>query len=238
MSDNATPLILLTRPRAAAERFGALCQAEFGTQAQVVIAPLMEIVPKDAPILLEGIDGLIFTSDAAVRVFAAQSPRRDLPAWCVGDQTAKTARAQGLQAWSAKGAADDLIAQMVAAGVTGRWRHLHGQHVRGDIAMRLTTAGISTTAQAIYDQQPVPPPAAFFDAMTSAQTVLAPLFSPRSATLFAEASKASPTQNLRPIALSQAVLDALPPNWQAQSQLVQAPTAPAMIGAIRALISP
>ena len=243
MSDNAAPfaaapaepLVLLTRPRAASERFADMLRAELG-QVAVAILPLMDIAPLVDSLDLDGVAALIFTSAAGVEVFADLTPDRDLPAWCVGDRTATAARAIGLRATSAGGDAAALIAVMTQAQPTGRLLHLHGAHTRGDVADHLTKAGLRAEARAIYDQISLPPDDAFAAAMAHRGPVIAPLFSPRSAALFAQAL-GSQTPDLTPVALSAAVRDALPEPLAAKAVVAAAPDAPAMISAIAALIS-
>ena len=109
MADNALPIILITRPWAAAVRFADACRKAFGGGVAITLAPLMEIVPVPFALDLCGVQGLIFTSAAGVGCYATATGRRDVPAWCVGDQTAATARSIGLVAHSAHGMAKDLF---------------------------------------------------------------------------------------------------------------------------------
>lgn len=237
MSDNAAPLILLTRPRAASERFAAQLTQAFGAKVTPLVAPLMEIVPRDIAIDLSGVSGLIFTSDAGVTAFADRSVRRDLPAWCVGDRTAQAARDIGLTAHSAHGDAQDLIAMIRQAAPNGRLLHLHGAHTRGEVVETLNKAGLPARGLAIYDQAACPPSTTFRDAIEGALPVIVPLFSPRSAQLFAQASEGSQPGDSRCIALSPAVKAALPDRWKASCHLATTPNADAMVVAIADLIS-
>ncbi len=85
--------ILVTRPieesRATAKALRAL-----GYDSH--IAPMFDIVLcADKAPLKPDTAGLIFTSKTAVRAFCDSHTVRDLPAWCVGDETADTARQLG-----------------------------------------------------------------------------------------------------------------------------------------------
>jgi uroporphyrinogen-III synthase len=236
MSDNPAPLVLLTRPRAASDRFAADLRAAQGP-VPVAIVPLMEIVPVVHQLDLEGVAALIFTSAASVEVFADLTQKRDLPAWCVGDRTAEAARAAGLKATSAGGDAQALVALMAEARPEGRLLHLCGVHTRGDVAGRLFEAGLRAEARPIYDQVAVTPGSELTAVLRHDGPVIAPLFSPRSARLFAEAA-GDGADRATPIALSAAVRDALPDTLAAHARIADSPDAPAMIRAIGALISP
>lgn len=236
MSDNATapaPLIVLTRPQEASERFADALRAELGMVA-VAIVPLMDIAPTGEVADLTGAAGLIFTSAAGVAVFAKQSARRDLPAWCVGARTAEAARAIGLAARSADGDADALVAAILAARPMGRLVHLCGTHSRGAVAQRLTAAGLKAEELAIYDQAARPATAQLQAALDHPGPIIVPLFSPRSAALFAQAAGAAP---VTAVALSEAVRAALPADLAARAVVADHPDGPAMIRAVAAVIS-
>lgn len=238
MSDNARPVILLTRPEAASERFAAACRAAIGDAAEIVIAPLMEIVALPDPVDLGDATALVFTSEAGVVSFADTSDRRDLAAYCVGDRTAEAARLTGLTATSAQGSADDLVSLISSNPPQGRVVHLHGRHTRGDVVGRLLALGVAAEGREVYDQRPVALSPDARALMTSPTTVVAPLFSPRSADLFAKAVGADPHPKKSCIAMSDAVCAALPPNWQAQTCVAAHPDGPSMIAALAEAISP
>lgn len=212
MQVHQRPTILLTRPRAASERFAADLDG-----ADVVIAPLMEIIGTGAEVALNGIDALILTSENAVRFVPAATPL----SYCVGPRTAEAARAMGLQAEILGPDADGLVQTLADRRPDGRLLHLHGVHTRGDIAARLSEAGIKVDAIAVYDQQEVAPNALFTAALDQAGLIV-PLFSPRSAALFARAATRV-RNDTRLIALSPAVANALPPAMQAQTHVVPTP---------------
>ncbi len=217
MQVHQTPTILLTRPQAASEQF-----AKGLSGAVVVISPLMEIVATDAMITADGIEGVILTSQNAVPF----SPRPPRQAYCVGDRTARAARAAGFDVQSVAPNAETLIQSILADPPTGPLLHIHGVHVRGNVAARLTAAGIKARGVAAYDQVARPPDDRFRAALTS-PSLIVPLFSPRSATLFVQAT-AGISKTTRIIALSQAVADALPAKWHDQLHIVPAPNAAEM----------
>jgi len=239
MPDNAAPLILLTRPRAQADRFAADCAARFGDAAAILIAPLIEIVPGAALPDLAGIDGLIFTSENGVRAFAAApGARHGLPAYCVGDRTAATARDAGLVPHSAGGTADDLVALLLSQRPSGQLLHVHGAHVTGDLAGRLRAGGLQAQGLAAYDQLEQPLAARALAALNGPRVVIAPLFSPRSAMLFARAlGGAVPARTALPC-LSPAVCAALPAGYRDSATICDAPTGEAMLSEIARQLGP
>ncbi|WP_341863009.1 uroporphyrinogen-III synthase [Gymnodinialimonas sp. 57CJ19] len=218
MQVHQTPTLLLTRPRAASERFAEGLQG-----ATVVIAPLMEIVATGESVSLDRVQGVILTSEAAV----AFLPPARLPAYCVGPRTATAAQAVGLAAEVCGPDAEGLVNALRNRHLKGHLVHVHGTHTRGDIAGRLTSDGLVVTGIAAYDQRATKPLPTFHKALAQPALVV-PLFSPRSAGLFAEAAVQlrSDTQIL---ALSQAVAEALPSSMQDQTHVIAHPTGAEML---------
>jgi uroporphyrinogen-III synthase len=239
MSDNdshgretgARTTILLTRPRAQSGLFAAQIRAHL-PEARVVIAPLMDIVPTaTVPELAEG-DALIFTSANGV---AAAGQGQGRTAWCVGERTAAVARDAGYAAHVAGRTAEELVEHLRGLRPAGRLVHLHGAHTRGDVAGGLAAAGLQVADFAVYDQVALEPGPDFAAALASAPLVV-PLFSPRSAVLFAEAAARTGTlaldRGLFPLALSPAVREALPARLQGVTAVCDRPDATAMLDGI------
>lgn len=232
--------VLLTRPRAQSEAFATILTQRFA-QLDIVIAPLIEIVPMGDPGDLGDLGevaGVIFSSMNAV---AHAGPGRDLPAYCVGAQTTDAARAAGFAAICEGRTADELVAALTASRPAGPLLHLHGRHQRGDIAGRLAQAGLTVRGRVIYDQAAVPPGTAFQTALAR-RPLIAPLFSPRTATLFAEASgthwgNAVPDR-VHLIALSAAVAEALPPEWRDGTDIAPTPDRGGMLDGIARRVYP
>jgi len=202
-------LVLLTRPAAASARFATAVRGRFGARVRVVISALM--APQFLhPVLPVGpFDALILTSETgaeAARRISAEGGVLPRQAFCVGDRTAEAALAAGFVPVSAGGDALALQALIGRAGVTGRLLHLRGADSRGDVAESLTAAGAEALSAVVYAQQPQPlsPEAALV--LGGAGPVILPLFSPRSAVLFARATR--PAALLWVAALSPAVADA------------------------------
>jgi uroporphyrinogen-III synthase len=230
-TDGPGGTVLLTRPRAQSAGFADQIRARL-PGLRVVIAPLMEIVSTGGVPDLAAGDAVIFTSANGASRAGQGNGRR---AWCVGERTAAAAREAGYDACVAGRTADELVARLRAVRPAGRLVHLHGAHTRGDVVARLAADGLQVDGVAIYDQVAVPPDAAFHAALAAAP-VIAPLFSPRSAMLFAEAAgqatDARPPSGLRPVALSTAVRDSLPAAWHGATTVCDRPDATAMLDGI------
>lgn len=178
--------LLMTRPRAAAERFVARLAPSVRNRLRVIYAPLMRIEFLPGAVSLENTHGVIFTSANGVAAAQAAGLRPTLPAYCVGTATAAAARRARWSVEETCGTADALVAALIARRPPAPLLHLRGTHARGEIAERLTAAGIVTRAQAIYDQRLVGPGAEAQAALAGTDPVIVPLFSPRSARHFAD----------------------------------------------------
>lgn len=193
--------LLLTRPKEQSARFADAVAARL-PGVPVVISPVLEIVPRDGPVSTEGIAAFILTSENGARTLAARADVAGRTAYCVGDRTAQAARAAGMDAVSAGGAAEDLVALIRARRPLGRLLFARGAESRGAVAERLAEAGLPVESVVLYDQRPRPltPEAAAL--LAGAAPVIAPVFSPRSAALLSRAEIRAP---LILVALSEAV---------------------------------
>ncbi|MFN4172527.1 MAG: uroporphyrinogen-III synthase [Pseudorhodobacter sp.] len=225
------PAFLLTRPEAQGLRVARHLRAELGESLRIVTSPLLfpRLLHPDRP------DGdftaVIFTSQTGV---AAASGMPGLPrqAFCVGHRTAEMARAAGFSAQSAGGAAEELIALVRQTGVTGRLLHLRGEISRGDVAQSLTAAGHPTLDLVVYAQVEQPLSSEARALLTGADPVIAPLFSPRTARIFAR--QWQETGGHAPLflpVLSDAVASALPATLPARIFVATQPCADALMKA-------
>ncbi|MDO5621207.1 MAG: uroporphyrinogen-III synthase [Paracoccus sp. (in: a-proteobacteria)] len=167
--------ILLTRPQAASERFAARLKG-----LAVVISPILRIVPVDHDgAALAAARGLVFTSEHAV---AAAGPGRGRVAYCVGPRSGAVARAAGFQVIEGPGDAIRLEPILQAALEQGiELIHPHGRHIARDLPV---------SGMVVYDQMPVPLNDRACALLNDpAARVILPLFSPRSATLLAQAAQ-------------------------------------------------
>ncbi len=176
----------MTRPRAASERFCAQLPGEVRDQLNVIVSPLIEIVPQADALELDGLHGLIFTSTNAVSIAAGLTPQRNLPCYCIGDATTAAAQGAGWQAEKAGANASELVATLSRTQPASPLLHLRGTHSRGDIAARLTGSGCKVREQIVYDQRLVRFSDTAISALAGAGPVIAPVFSPRTARHFAK----------------------------------------------------
>ena len=182
MARQSQPIILLTRPLAQSQRFAD----QIGG---ALISPLMrpEFLSPELP--LGDFAAIVLTSEtgagAAGRISAAGAALPKL-AFCVGNRTAEMARAAGFTASSAAGAADDLLAHIIAGRPAGRLLLLQGQHSVGDLEQRLVSARIETVSRIVYRQIAQKLTEEAIAVLQDVRPVILPIFSPRSAKLLAD----------------------------------------------------
>ncbi len=196
---------------------------------------MQEIVLLETPAIAENA-GLIFTSENGVRAYQAAGGKSGLTAYCVGDRTARVAAEAGLNARSAGGAAGDLVALIKGSQPEGPLLHLHGTHVRGDIAEQLNSAGFSVSGHVAYDQRSLSLSDEALAALTGPRRMIVPLFSPRSAALFAADLPTDGNPDL--ICISDATRAALPASLRLTAIVADAPTGAAMLKALARQLSP
>ena len=211
MPHQRAPVLLLTRPEADARRFESRVRALAPGPWRTVIAPLLEIVPLAGPEVPGATP--IFTSAHAVP-FAGPGGGRS--AWCVGPRTAAAARMAGWVPRTGDGDADGLQSAILAAPPEPVI-HLRGLHSRGALADRLRGAGRPAEERVVYDQRARPLATEARAALGAGSSsgrdagqvgVVAPVFSPRSALLLAEAV-GNPRAPFRVIAVSAAAAEPL-----------------------------
>lgn len=175
------PVLILTRPESASHIFWEGLQPGLRSRLTLLISPLMKIVPTGAAVDLAGIEGVIFTSSNGV---ACAPPARQIPAFCIGTKTTDAARTAGWPARMMGQNADQLVANLLVEHAATPLLHLGGNHLRGDIAARLTQAGLPTRTARVYDQILQPMSTEAQAAICDDQRTIVPLFSPRTAEHF------------------------------------------------------
>lgn len=213
MRAKARPILLMTRPAAQSARFAHDVAARAPGLA-LVVSPVIEIVPRHLGHRPDAYAGLVFTSESGVAAFASAWAGRTHPVWCVGTRTADAARAAGFacvaSAADGGGDAEALLRLLLDAQPRTPLLHVRGAFARGDLAPRLTAAGLLCEGCILYDQEARPLTPQARTALRGSVPVVLPLFSPRSATLCAD-GVAGATAPLRPAAISPAAARA----WQA-----------------------
>ena len=232
--------LLLTRPEPQATRFARRLVTTYGDSLRVVISPLMRPRYLQPALPNRPYTALILTSEtgaeAARRISAAGQGLPQL-AYCVGDRTASVAAACGFQPVSAQGDADALVALIAGQGGTGPLLFLHGAETRGTVAERLNSAGIETDSAVVYDQIACPLTDEARASLTLPDPVLLPLFSPRTARLFADqAQDIAPRAPLWVAALSPAVAAETASLAPERLEIARTPEAESMLLALAVLI--
>lgn len=239
MAAQSRPTLLITRPAASGARFAEGVRAQRGDRISIILSPLMQtrFLAPQLPPSLEGGDvrGVLFTSESGVRGLARLWPRRDLPAWCVGDQTAAAARDAGWQAQALGGDAQAMADAIVTARLSGPLLHARGADVTAGLSARLAAAGIALTELVVYEQVPLPLSGAARAALDGQAPVIVPVFSPRSARLFA-ASAAGSAAPLLCAAISVAAAEPLHVLRPAALAVAARPDAESMTAAVVGLV--
>ncbi len=205
--------LLVTRPPEDAARFVAALRAAGHTS---VVAPLLEIaVHAETPDLAD-VQALLFTSANGVRAFAANSGRRDLPVFAVGDRTAEVAHEAGFR--DVRSAAGDVealgeLATAQADPAAGALLHVAGSNRAGDLAGVLQNAGFAVRRAVLYEARPVQAlPEAARNALAQGAVDGVGFFSPRTARSFVRLVRAAglshTTKGLTAVCLSPAVAEA------------------------------
>ncbi|WP_201156325.1 uroporphyrinogen-III synthase [Rhodobaculum claviforme] len=231
------PILLLTRPRAQSDRFAASLTGCLARLPRVV-TPLIDIVQQPLTLDPTPYATLIFTSENGVASFAAQSPLRARPAWCVGPRTEAAAREAGLAVTHRPdgGTAEALITALRAAHPDTPLLHLRGAHAVTDLSGRLSAAGLACDEAVVYAQQEVAPTPEALALLAGARPVLLPLFSPRSARL---AARMMPEPHAQAPVHVVAISEAAAARWRAARQtsadtvtVARQPDATGMIAAL------
>ncbi len=202
-----TPSLLITRPLPVGRSFAdTLPQSVLG-RVRLCFSPLLEITPLTDEIEFQAATAVVFSSANGVQVSSRLSKRRDLRAYCIGRRTTESATKAGWNAEFLGENADQLVEKVVQKGLRGPLLHLSGEHVRGDIASRLTEAGCPTMRQPVYAQELVPLTREAQLLLDSQEPVVAPVFSPRTARHFV--GQCSPDAKVQFVALGPAVAEPL-----------------------------
>ena len=229
------PILLLTRPQEGSERFAEKIRARFGDAMQIVIAPLQEIEWMDFETDWRTPQALIFTSQNGILGWNRDDSRPSLPAYCVGPQTSASARAEGHEAIECGGDAEALVAKILADNPRGPLLHICGEHSRGNIAERLSRAGIETQSRVAYRQKALSLSDTAEKALIGTKPIIAPLFSPRSVSLFCDALPVGASPFLAVISPNAA--ERVDVMLQRRMMVAENPDADGMLDAVAALFA-
>lgn len=179
-----TATLIVTRPYLQGRAFVDDILDRWAAPLAVVTSPLIEIVPLHVD-LPDGTD-VIFTSANGVAQVERLGLSSKRHAWCVGEKTAQAASDLGFIVTTGPGTAEGLVATIAAETPARPLAHIRGTNARGDITTNLQAAGIQCHDVIAYDQQAVSLTSQALAALQGFAPVVVPLFSPRSAGLFAK----------------------------------------------------
>ncbi len=209
--------VLITRPEEDAAPLAAALRARGHKPSQ---EPLLHIEPAAgvrAPLDLDGVQAVLFTSANGVRAFARLSQERGLPVFAVGDASARAAREAGFaEVASAAGDVEDL-ARLVSARLKpedGALYHGAGRRLAGDLKARLDSAGFTLRRAVLYEAHAASElSSATRTALSTGAIDAVAFFSPRTAQTFGEliqqADLAVACASLDAVCLSAAVAEKL-----------------------------
>jgi uroporphyrinogen-III synthase len=227
--------ILVTRPLDDAEETARQLAAR---GHQVLVAPLLQTRFFDgAPLKLDGVQALLATSANGVRALARRSPRRDLPLFAVGPQTAQAAQAAGFT--TVRNADGDARALAQAASVwaqtdKGELLHVSGEDSAGALVETLRESGFAVRRERLYAVVILDLPPQAVAALKQGALDAALFFSPRSAGRFRDCvlKETLPTQTLMAVCISAATAAALLPLKFAAIRVAQAPNQDALLACL------
>lgn len=223
------PRLLVTRPPQDAARFIAGLEARGQAPTGVIVSPVASFVHANTAPFPGNVAGIVLTSAHALKAPQVRSLTAGLAAFCVGDRTAEAAASLGFDAVSARGDADALVHLVLASDTMGPLVHPHGTHTRGNVAERLTAAGVACTGVEVYRQVARPLSDAAMTALRGDAPMIVPLFSPRSAQIFATQGPFSAPLHI--VAMSDAVAMAAAPLNPLSVAVARTPNQRAMIDA-------
>ncbi|MEM7696009.1 MAG: uroporphyrinogen-III synthase [Pseudomonadota bacterium] len=203
-----------------------------GTMAKVaargfkpLAAPVLRLERLGPAPAAGGAKAIALTSRTAAALLQDADHLKTLPAFCVGNATAREAAAAGFpRTISADGDVDALARKIIAAGVSPVI-HVCGEDFRGDLVGALRAAGAAAERAVLYRMAPAK---ALPDAPDGVDAVL--LFSPRSAMVFAALGTDPPWSTARVVAISQAAAAGF-----SGAAIAARPTEAALLDALSAL---
>lgn len=230
------PLLLLTRPKPSSEAFWEALPAESREAVDYLINPLLSIHVTGPLPALEDVSGLIFTSANALDAYAALGGSvLDIPVIAVGAATGQATRAFGFETEIAGGTADHLVRHVLDRGYKGPLVHLRGEIAIGDVAQRLTAAGVATSEVILYGQVLEPFSPTTREALSQDRPILAPVFSPRTALQFGRESDGIGDVSFA--AISQSVADVLPKEAASRTRVADTPNRDGMVKLVKEMIA-
>ena len=178
------PTVLMIRPPAQTDAFLTAFRSATARTPHTLASPVLRIAPLAGPPLPKDGTLLLFTSVNGVAAWAAGSDLRDIPALCVGENTAQAAQALGFVAHSADGTGADLLKLALGhATPADRIYYISGEEAALDLAAALSAQGFQAQRLVLYAQRQVDLTGAARAALAQDSTIV-PVFSPKTAACF------------------------------------------------------
>lgn len=232
------PKVLLTRP---AEDAVPVIDALRKIGVETVSAPLLDIHFESGPAVdLSLFQGVLLTSANGVRALVHRTERRDIPAYAVGDATARAAKDAGFApVYSATGDVDALVELVTerCQPSDGPFFHAAGSVTAGDLAGQLSGKGFAVHREKLYTAESASAlPQVAVDALTASSVDGVMVYSPRTSKVFddvvSKAGLADTAKDMTLFALSPNVSDATHLPW-AQRIIAERPEQQSLLDAVR-----
>lgn len=173
--------ILITRSSEQSRRFSERLVKEFNNKLDISISPILEIKPLHPNIEFDTFDGIIFTSENAIKVFKKIDISSDKQIFCVGRQTEKLAEKIGLKVSHTEKDTVDLIKLLLKIKIKTRLLYLCGKNISVDLSSVFSSNDFVTIcSKAIYDQIPLKLTPNAINILSQKKPILVPIFSERS----------------------------------------------------------
>ena len=233
-SDGRNCAVVITRPARAAERAAAALRAEGQADFEILLSPLLAIVPLVRDVDLGAYDAAVFTSENAALSPAFRNMPKEMPAYCIGDSTAAAANAAGFRAFAADASSESLISLAAAHHGGGKLLYLRGRHGANDIAGALATVGLEAEEAIVYDQRAAALNSAVKSALRRDRCIF-PVFSARTGLILSGEARSSPDLGHAICCLSANVADAVELDWDCR--IAEEPTLSSLLSLTRSLAS-
>ena len=173
--------ILITRSFDQSRRFSERLVKKFDNKLDISISPIIKIKPLYLNVELNSFDGIIFTSENAIKVCKKIDISSDKKIFCVGRQTKKMAEKNGLKVSNTGKDTASLIKLLLTIKIKTRLLYLCGKNISVDLSKAFSSSDtVSVFTKAIYDQTPLKLTLNAINILSQKKPVLVPIFSERS----------------------------------------------------------
>ncbi|MFL2789113.1 MAG: uroporphyrinogen-III synthase [Paracoccaceae bacterium] len=173
--------ILITRSFDQSRRFSERLVKKFDNKLDISISPIIKIKPLYLNVELNSFDGIIFTSENAIKVCKKIDISSDKKIFCVGRQTKKMAEKNGLKVSNTGKDTASLIKLLLTIKIKTRLLYLCGKNISVDLSKAFSSSDtVSVCTKAIYDQTPLKLTLNAINILSQKKPVLVPIFSERS----------------------------------------------------------